>query len=472
MDNDFLYEMDELMNEGKFQDVIERINELDEEEMSNELYIMLAHSLSQCAKYHDALSTLKNIEEDTAEDDMGYHLEKAGALFGLHHYNSAVKEAKVCLEIDDTCVEPWLILCLIYQETGNDSKFNYASDKAKEIDEEAWDNIFGDRTSELELYQDDELKIVLDFITKHFGIPVKMFKYEDEFGQSAPHPINCLLIPPDDHNDFYKIVSAGIGAYRGLDKSHSNIVHRIEMAAFLPSSLTIDEIENNYSWIAKIMRQFGEMIQLEGSWLDAGHTVAYGDVLDSTVNYNGVIFNDVFVDTPEREKCFLPCGEEVHFLRFIPLYEGEMIFKIEFGYPALLNKLGKLSPDQIDVIIPDRPDTCPESRVKNWSLPRSSMEMLLEWNGPDGCYATDKITVDGCKVGFMYREKPDNKLDSGWRFLAGDESEEYMNDINNMDIFCLNTICNYDPDIIEFLESPVGSVFYRDRDGSFKKVSK
>ena len=454
MDNDFLYEMDELMNEGKFQEVIERINELDEEEMSNELYIMLAHSLSQCAKYHDALSTLKNIEEDTAEDDMGYHLEKAGALFGLHHYNSAVKEAKVCLEIDDTCVEPWLILCLIYQETGNDSKFNYASDKAKEIDEEAWDNIFGDRTSELELYK------------------VKMFKYEDEFGQSAPHPINCLLIPPDDHNDFYKIVSAGIGAYRGLDKSHSNIVHRIEMAAFLPSSLTIDEIENNYSWIAKIMRQFGEMIQLEGSWLDAGHTVAYGDVLDSTVNYNGVIFNDVFVDTPEREKCFLPCGEEVHFLRFIPLYEGEMMFKIEFGYPALLNKLGKLSPDQIDVIIPDRPDTCPESRVKNWSLPRSSMEMLLEWNGPDGCYATDKITVDGCKVGFMYREKPDNKLDSGWRFLAGDESEEYMNDINNMDIFCLNTICNYDPDIIEFLESPVGSVFYRDRDGSFKKVSK
>ena len=143
MDNDFLYEMDELMNEGKFQEVIERINELDEEEMSNELYIMLAHSLSQCAKYHDALSTLKNIEEDTAEDDMGYHLEKAGALFGLHHYNSAVKEAKVCLEIDDTCVEPWLILCLIYQETGNDSKFNYASDKAKEIDEEAWDNIFG-----------------------------------------------------------------------------------------------------------------------------------------------------------------------------------------------------------------------------------------------------------------------------------------------------------------------------------------
>ena len=70
----------------------------------------------------------------------------------------------------------------------------------------------------------------------------------------------------------------------------------------------------------------------------------------------------------------------------------------------------------------------------------------------------------------MYREKPDNKFDSGWRFLAGDESEEYMNDLKNMDIFKLNTICNYDPDIIEFLESPVGSKFYRDKKGRFRRV--
>lgn len=468
VDNEFLYEMDELMNEGRFQEVIDRISELDEDEMTNELYIMLAHSLSQCAKYHDALNTLENIEEDTADDDMGYHLEKAGALFGLHHYTSAVREAKVCLEIDDTCVEPWLILCLIYQETGNEAQFNYASERAREIDEEAWDNIFGDKISELELYEDDELNIVLDFISKHFGVPVKMFRYQDENGQSQPHPINCLLIPPDEQNDFFKIVSTGIGAYRGIDKNRNDIVHRIEMAAFLPSELSVEEIENKYAWIARIMRQFGEMIQLEGSWLDAGHTVAYGDVLDSSVSYNGVIFNDVFVDTPEREKCMLPCGEEVHFLRFIPLYEEEMIFKIENGYPALFRKLEQLPPEQIDVIIPDRPDTCLDSKVKKWSLPRSSMETLIDWNGPDGCYATDRITVDGCRVGFMYRQKPDNKLDSGWRFLAGDESEDYMNDINNMDIFCLNTICNYDPDIIEHLESPVGSVFYRDADGSFK----
>lgn len=33
------------------------------------------------------------------------------------------------------------------------------------------------------------------------------------------------------------------------------------------------------------------------------------------------------------------------------------------------------------------------------------------------CCATDKITVDGMNVGYMYREEPEDKMDSGWRFF-------------------------------------------------------
>ena len=77
------------------------------------------------------------------------------------------------------------------------------------------------------------------------------------------------------------------------------------------------------------------------------------------------------------------------------------------------------------------------------------------------CFATDRITVDGMKVGYMYREKPDTILDSGWRFFAGDESQEYVDDANNMAIYDVNTICNYDAAIIPFLNKPVGSSFDR-----------
>lgn len=51
--------------------------------------------------------------------------------------------------------------------------------------------------------------------------------------------------------------------------------------------------------------------------------------------------------------------------------------------------------------------------------------------------------------------------DSGWRFFAGDEDEQYTNDPNNFHIFDLNTICNYDDSIIDFLNSPFGSAFIR-----------
>ena len=83
-----------------------------------------------------------------------------------------------------------------------------------------------------------------------------------------------------------------------------------------------------------------------------------------------------------------------------------------------------------------------------------------------GCIATDRITVDGCKVGFMYREEPLNgNPDSGWRFMAGDESEEYMDNLENHSVYQVNTICNYDEDIIPLLNSAPGTAYIRDENG-------
>jgi len=47
----------------------------------------------------------------------------------------------------------------------------------------------------------------------------------------------------------------------------------------------------------------------------------------------------------------------------------------------------------------------------------------------------------------MYREQPDNDVDSGWRFMAGYETDDYMNNPSNHGIFDVNTIANYDEDI-------------------------
>ena len=64
--------------------------------------------------------------------------------------------------------------------------------------------------------------------------------------------------------------------------------------------------------------------------------------------------------------------------------------------------------------------------MKKLKLKGEDIKPLLEWDGPSGCIATDKITVEGFKIGYMYREKPNPKYpDSGWRFFQGEESDEY-----------------------------------------------
>ena len=96
--------------------------------------------------------------------------------------------------------------------------------------------------------------------------------------------------------------------------------------------------------------------------------------------------------------------------------------------------------------------------------------LLSDWKGADGCIATNRITVEGYKVGYCYREKPDGDWDSGWRFTAGDESEAYMDDPNNAGIYKLNTICNDDPDIIPLLNTPAPCAFERDENGVFQQI--
>jgi hypothetical protein len=85
--------------------------------------------------------------------------------------------------------------------------------------------------------------------------------------------------------------------------------------------------------------------------------------------------------------------------------------------------------------------------------------------------ATGRITVDGARVGWMYRESPARELDSGWRFFAGDEDQAYMNNLQRHDVYDVNTIVNYDPDILPFLDAEMGSRFERVADGTFRRLA-
>jgi hypothetical protein len=76
-----------------------------------------------------------------------------------------------------------------------------------------------------------------------------------------------------------------------------------------------------------------------------------------------------------------------------------------------------------------------------------------------GCIASDRITIDGARVGLLVRDPPERDEDSGWVFLSGDEPQEYLDNADNLAVYDVNTIANYDPSIIPYLYALPGQRF-------------
>lgn len=107
---------------------------------------------------------------------------------------------------------------------------------------------------------------------------------------------------------------------------------------------------------------------------------------------------------------------------------------------------------------------------KKFKIPPEEIVRLVPHNG--GCIATNRITVDGSEIGYMYREDTNREGDTGWRFFEGNESEEYLGQSINSGVYAVNTIANYDPAILEYLETPPPCAFEKvEGERSFIRLS-
>lgn len=78
------------------------------------------------------------------------------------------------------------------------------------------------------------------------------------------------------------------------------------------------------------------------------------------------------------------------------------------------------------------------------------------------CYVTKRVLHEGYKVGYLYREEPDEEQDSGWRITSNTESDEYMDDSDNAAYVSLGAVLSRDDSFLSLLEQPAGLAFVRD----------
>jgi hypothetical protein len=78
------------------------------------------------------------------------------------------------------------------------------------------------------------------------------------------------------------------------------------------------------------------------------------------------------------------------------------------------------------------------------------------------CFVTQRILSDGARVGYLYREEPDEEGDSGWRFSANDESDEYMDTAGNIAYVSIGAVLSRDDSFLHLLDLPSDCAFVRD----------
>lgn len=75
--------------------------------------------------------------------------------------------------------------------------------------------------------------------------------------------------------------------------------------------------------------------------------------------------------------------------------------------------------------------------------------------------ASNMVAQDKLKVGFLYRENPENNLDSGWRVFNGAEDDDYIDDADNFGIYDSAKIIGIDSSIEKLLNAPYKTAFER-----------
>lgn len=94
---------------------------------------------------------------------------------------------------------------------------------------------------------------------------------------------------------------------------------------------------------------------------------------------------------------------------------------------------------------------------KNYSAIKNK-KMILNLKS----YVSKKITEEGWKVGYMERNEPYNEEDSGWSFFAGNENDKYLSDVRNIELISVGNVWQqFDPDIFQYIDMPIGTKLIR-----------
>lgn len=176
------------------------------------------------------------------------------------------------------------------------------------------------------LYTDKEIEDYKKYITSQLGEIDCVFSeiVSDEI------KLDVLIIPPTKENNYYKLVTMGMGAYKMNVPSELQKYQfeRAELVLYLPSDWDIKSKEDKNYWPIRQLKTLARLPIQSNSWLGLGHTVS-NDTKNSSYADNTKLcsmlllfaFNNRYETIKEY---YFRKFEKINFYQLFPIYEDEL----------------------------------------------------------------------------------------------------------------------------------------------------
>lgn len=205
----------------------------------------------------------------------------------------------------------------------------------------------------VELYDETELEELESYITNTFG------EMENVFHEvySPDIHVDIAIIPPNEHDHFYKLITMGMGAHDMNVPSEiaEYELSNAELMIYLPCDWDIyqnNQNENNY-WPIRWLKILARMPINYDTWLGHGHTISAGNDHE-TLSENNQFESIALVEASDRDGeiacCRLSTGKLIRFYQLLPLYDEELQLKVQYeSIDALLEKFDDDFSNVVDI---------------------------------------------------------------------------------------------------------------------------
>lgn len=332
-----------LDEQEKYQEIVDFVNNLPKKEQTPNIlseqgraYNNLAWELDSEEEFakciNKAISIFKSIENEQANDPI-WNYRIGYSYFFLDDLENAKKH----LSKGDKERSAELLEIVDYAENNNlpleVAKLNFMNER--------------------HLYEPEEMESLEEYIEANFG------KIANVFHEIVSPDIHCdiYVIEPTEERNYYTLITGGMGAYDMQVPEQFSSPKNAELVINLPADWDIQSQEEKDFWPLRWLKILARLPIEQQTFLGWGHTIPTGEPLENT-DFNGFLLISADDKNSDNGAMVKMPNREVYFYQLIPLYEQEMLFKLENNAEELLDLFTEAEIPYPPVVDTNRPNVC------------------------------------------------------------------------------------------------------------------